>query len=306
MTTASERDREMKPWPPVAKWLGFDELGTFIATVKSASVAAIASNVLAACGRPVPDIALDCCLTASAGPLVLIDRIMDGDPGPHLTYGEIRTGQIASAMTGYLAEYAARLAWSGERRRLLVETLVAGMIDTVIGQEDEFTIPVIDEAGYWRVCARKAAAGFGCAAAVGAVFGGRPADEIPAWRRVGQAFGRMVQASDDLSDALAEPPLPDWRVPRRNLAFLYAISMPGKGKLEARIVAAADKGVAARTRLRMALLRAGAFAYAAHVAVAALTEARAIVAELAPPQAAILQDFFGQIEARIVEMMKAA
>lgn len=288
------------PWTgrDLAQWLSREALAAYAGMSESGNVWLLVNAVYDACRDGAFPVDLKRCINASAGAVLHVDHVIDDEGGMHRVVGVPMVGQLANALIGYTFELIATADLPTERSRLLARLMRRGLALAMEGQEREIAEDAIDEAAYWRICEEKSEAGFGALTAACAVFAERPEAEIMAWERVGAIIGRLTQIVDDVADAMAEPPAPDWRRPRRNLVFLYAIMTGGGAALEHRIKAAADGDAAMRAALRDEMIAGGAMAYAHYVGHAAAAAARAAVAAIDPPRPATISARLAAIEAR--------
>ncbi|MFV8751129.1 polyprenyl synthetase family protein [Nannocystaceae bacterium ST9] len=152
----------------------------------------------------------------------LVDDMLDEDPeglhhrlGPGIVANVASSFQAAACRAIAQAELAPTLACAIHAR------LATMTMATALAQHRD-TQPCADEADYWRVIEGKTPPLFSCALAMGALIGGGTPEQVEGIAALGLEFGRMIQVSDDLKDALEIPLAPDWRRPTNNLALLYA------------------------------------------------------------------------------------
>ena len=113
--------------------------------------------------------------------------------------------------------------------------------------------------------------------------------------RLAIPLGRLLQISDDCTDALGEG-APDRRTPHLNLLMLYGLTGPRGAELAALL----EGDVRAAQIL---LLREGALAYAMHAELAMLDEVAAIVGTLDLPDPAPFLRFIEKGRADVDELM---
>jgi len=211
----------------------------------------------------------------------LVDDMLDEDPkGDYHRLGAGRAGNLALAFQAAGHLLLDDPAIPEADRAALQASLVRMALATAYGQGLDAG-GVADEAEYWRVVEAKTPPLFGAALHLGALLGGASAEIARGLDRIGQALGRLVQVTDDLSDALRTPAGVDWRRPFNNLPMLYALTAEHAERacfrdLARRIAEPADLASAQEV-----LLHSGAFSYCAFKMVEFSQEARSLLAGLA-------------------------
>lgn len=273
-----------------------DGIAAFLDAKGHGSVLSAMTAAAVTCGLArIPD-ELRRALIAATQTVLLTDRIMDEEPGLHDARGIPVVGAGCIALVGAMMESLAGLALPLDRRRLLARIVGEGLWRSLEGQEREVATASIDENEYWRICAAKSEAGIAATVAACAIAAGQPIATLERWSRIGAILGRLIQIRDDLHDALVEPPQADWRRPRRNLLFLYAVLSGGGAALDARIRAAADDVATVRAALRVEIAREGAVAYAHYLAHENIAAARGELRAVASMRPGGLADLLATIE----------
>lgn len=170
-----------------------------------------------------PAMAATTCLLSS---IHLLDDLLDEDPkGLQHTVGVGTAANLAAAFQAAAGQVMASATLSEAAHRAAQESVVAAAMDTAWGQHlDTRELGDRDpEAAYWQASATKTPPLFASALFLGALCGG--ADVATAQRIAGLAepIGKVVQAGDDMTDALATPAKPDWRSGWNNLVILFAL-----------------------------------------------------------------------------------
>ncbi len=194
----------------------------------------------------------------------LVDDLLDEDPrGDYHRLGAGNTANLAFALqaAGHLVCEEATLPLT--TRAQLHARLAHMTLATAYGQSLDLREPA-DEAGYWRTVEAKTPPLFAAALAMGALLGGAPETTVAGLERLGALLGRLVQVSDDLSDAMATPAAADWRRPRGNLALLYALTAEHPQREEFRLLAGSALDPAALAAAQKILLASGAVSFCAY------------------------------------------
>lgn len=154
--------------------------------------------------------------------IILVDNILDDDDGPHTVWGAGKVSNLALAFQA--AAFACAMTVSDNFG--IVEAILSQMetaaLGTAYGQHCDVITPLSDEAEYWRVVRAKSTPFYGATLALGAAAAGGSAEQVDLLHRLGLLIGEAVQVTDDLVDALAVEPSPDWMKRRQNLAILFA------------------------------------------------------------------------------------
>jgi geranylgeranyl pyrophosphate synthase len=117
------------------------------------------------------------------------------------------------------------------------------------------------EADYWRIVEAKTPPLFAAALEIGALLGGGTTKVASGLGRLGMSLGRLVQVSDDLSDALATPAGPDWNRPKSCLPILYAVTADHPDRDELERLCPLVREPAALAAAQRILLQSGAVSY---------------------------------------------
>ena len=171
--------------------------------------------------RAIPGMAATAALLNS---IHLLDDMLDEDEkGLYHTLGSGHVANIATAFQAIATQMLDGLDLPPDRLAALHLAVARGGLSTAFGQYLDASPPEGDpEERYWRVTLSKTPPLFGAAFFLGAVLGGAELELASRIETLGQAVGRMVQAGDDMTDALETPPDPDWKTGWNNLVILYA------------------------------------------------------------------------------------
>jgi geranylgeranyl diphosphate synthase type I len=154
----------------------------------------------------------------------LVDDMLDEDPKGD--YRQLGAGKVANLGIAFQAA-AHRLLDDPVLPAPLVAALQACLarmaLGTAFGQGLDAR-EVTNEEEYWRVVEAKTPPLFGAAFRLGALLGGAPEPLASGLERLGGLLGRLVQVSDDLSDALQVPAGADWQRRSNNLPILFAMT----------------------------------------------------------------------------------
>ena len=154
----------------------------------------------------------------------LVDDMLDDDPkGDYHRLGAGRAANLALAFqaAGHLLLDAPEVA--PEVRADLHATFARMSLGTAFGQEMD-SRELRSEEEYWRTVEAKTPPLFGAAFRLGALLAGAPLSTADGLEGFGSVLGRLVQVSDDLSDALDTPARADWGRRSNNLPILYAMT----------------------------------------------------------------------------------
>jgi geranylgeranyl pyrophosphate synthase len=191
----------------------------------------------------------------------LVDDMLDDDPrGDHLFLG---VGQVSNFALAFQAAGHLLLSEPGiplATRCALQESFAGMSLATCFGQGLDAR-ELQGEAEYWRVVEHKTPPLFAEALRMGALLGGAPAETAEGLARLGRVLGRLIQVSDDVTDALESPARPDWQRRGNNLPILYAMTARHPEREEfLRLSARADDPEALAGAQKI-LLRSGAVSY---------------------------------------------
>lgn len=210
----------------------------------------------------------------------LVDDLLDEDPrGTYRRLGAGAAANMALALQAAGHRLLDEAPAAPEVRAALQGSLARMALGTAYGQSLDGR-EVRDEAEYWQVVGAKTPPLFASALFLGAVLGGAPLATAEALAEVGGVLGRLVQVSDDLSDAMQVPAGADWQRPGNNLAILYGMVSEHGEREELRRLARAAHDDDALDRAQKILLRSGAVSYCAYRLLAFAEEARGLVRQL--------------------------
>jgi geranylgeranyl pyrophosphate synthase len=211
--------------------------------------------------QAIPAVAALACLHTS---ILLIDDLLDADPrGEYHRLGPPATANLAAALQAVSLEVVAQSEAPLPARLAALQSMNLAALTIAGGQQLDTQNPT-GEAAYWRVVEMKSAPFFGVAVQVGAVLGGASAEIAEQLRQWGNLYGEMIQIHDDLNDAMAVPPNPDWTLGRTSLPMLFAQSVdyPERSRfLELRCLLQSAPTPEALTEAQTILLRCGAVSY---------------------------------------------
>ncbi|MEM9216392.1 MAG: polyprenyl synthetase family protein [Cyanobacteria bacterium P01_F01_bin.150] len=137
--------------------------------------------------------------------------------------GSGTVANLAAALQGISTQLVNDGSLFLENRLLAMEKMQTMTLETAYGQHLDMQ-PIVDEADYWRVARAKTAPLFKATLFLGAIFGGADGASAIALEPIGALVGELIQISDDLNDAMAQPAQPDWQRQRNNLPIRYAIT----------------------------------------------------------------------------------
>ena len=213
----------------------------------------------------------------------IIDDIQDEEAHCLATeIGEERALVAARAALAYALDLAAALPFDDEAWRAAVTAVARGIRETATGQQLEQELKaraVADFDGFWHVVDRKTPPLVATALELGALAAGATPDRAAALTRLAVPFGRLLQISDDCSDALGENAT-DWRTPHLNLLMLFSLSGPN-GPMLLPLLRPETLHEA-----KLWLLRDGALTYALHAQTTTLDALAAAIDSLALPDPA--------------------
>jgi len=210
----------------------------------------------------------------------LVDDMLDHDPRGD--YHRLGAGKVANLALAFQAAGHRLLdhpALPAPTRSALQATFAQMALGTAFGQGLD-AAEVSGEEEYWRVVGEKTPPLFGAAFRMGALIGGAPGALSDGLYRLGCVLGRLVQVSDDLSDALQVPAGADWLRRSNNLPILYALTAehPERERfLDLSARAAEPEALAAAQKI---LLASGAVSFCAFKMFEFSREAQALLASL--------------------------
>lgn len=155
----------------------------------------------------------------------LLDDLLDEDPnGIHHRLGVGPTANIAAAFQAAAAQLIATADLPTPTLCAAQASVAAASIKTAWGQHlDTCALGDRDpETTYWQVTTAKTPPLFASAFFLGALCGGAEVEVAEQIANLGLPIGKIIQAGDDMTDALATPAKPDWRSGWNNLAILFA------------------------------------------------------------------------------------
>lgn len=169
-------------------------------------------------GQPIDNAALLATVGALQLSIILIDNMLDGDPGPHDHIGFGATSNLAAAFqaASFLCGQSI-----GAAATVAVQLLIATAAQTAVGQALDIAVKLSTEAAYWQVVSAKSSPYYSMALSIGAAASGSEPQMVNDLHTLGARVGEAVQVRDDLIDALATPASRDWGG-RQNLPILYA------------------------------------------------------------------------------------
>jgi len=191
----------------------------------------------------------------------LVDDMLDDEP-----YGDFRrlgTGQAANLALAFQAAGHRLLSHSSLDRRLsaAAQGILSRMaLGTAYGQGLDAR-EARNEEEYWQIVEAKTPPLFGAAFEIGALLGGAPPETVEILERIGRILGRLIQVSDDLSDALQTPAKVDWHKPKNNLAILYALTAQHPARERFRELVAHTGDPEALAEAHQILLKSGSVSY---------------------------------------------
>jgi geranylgeranyl pyrophosphate synthase len=155
----------------------------------------------------------------------LVDDLLDEDPeGLHHEIGAGACANIALAFQAAACRLLEQAPLTPEAAREAQAALTMASLETAVGQNLDTSPPGDDlEAAYWRVTLAKTPPLFAGAFTLGALLAGATTEEARAVGALGEPIGRIIQAGDDMNDALETPAKPDWKSRWNNLAILFAM-----------------------------------------------------------------------------------
>lgn len=217
----------------------------------------------------------------------LLDDMLDEDEkGLYHTLGPGHVANIATAFQAVAAQMLDGLDLPPNRLAALHLAVARGGLATAYGQYLDASPPEGDpEERYWRVTLSKTPPLFGAAFFLGAVLGGADLELAARIEALGAPVGKMIQAGDDMTDALESPPDPDWKTGGwGNLVILFArvAEHAEKERFES-LLGAVHEDAEALEEAQDILVRCGAMSYGCYHVVQSYREGRDALDSLALP-----------------------
>jgi geranylgeranyl pyrophosphate synthase len=204
----------------------------------------------------------------------LVDDLLDEDPsGFHHQIGAGPAANLAAAFQGLAIAVVGQADLDDRRRAAAQRWAGRAILGTASGQAfDARPRAELSEAACRQAVESKTPPLFAAALALGALCGrGDPATAAEI-AQLGVPVGWLVQAGDDLGDALTTPAAPDWGSRWNNLAILFGLltDHPEQDALSALVeeIRPGESSPALREAQEI-LVRCGAAAYCCHQAVEA-------------------------------------
>jgi geranylgeranyl pyrophosphate synthase len=251
-----------------------------------------ARDAAAAFGDPDAAATVHEILAAAIEGIRILDDIQDDEPQCLATEIGI---DAATAVAQAALEWSIELAAALPCGKAAAAAIDRGIRETAFGQQLEITAAPTFES-YWNVVDHKTPPLVAAALELGALAAGAPPARAAALTRLALPLGRLLQISDDCTDALG-PGAPDRRTPHLNLLMLYGLTGPRGAELSS-LLAHAESVRAAQ----LLLLREGALAYAMHAEWTTLGELAETVAELDLPDPSPFLRFVAEGRAEVAEL----
>lgn len=210
----------------------------------------------------------------------LVDDMLDDDPkGDYHRLGTGRAANLALAFqaAGHLLLEAPEVPPAV--RTQLHDAFARMSLGTAFGQDlDSSELRTEEE--YWRTVEAKTPPLFGAAFRLGALLGGAAPATADGLAAFGAVLGRLVQVSDDLSDAMETPARADWGRRSNNLPILYA--MTADHPLRERFLDLSGRSAdpEALAEAQKILIRSGAVSYCTFKMIELSQEARETLARV--------------------------
>ena len=191
----------------------------------------------------------------------MVDDMLDEDPrGDHhfLGVGPVSNLALAFQAAGHLLLDAPEVP---REIRPALQTSFAGMsLATCFGQGLDAR-ELQSEEEYWKVVESKTPPLFSEALRMGALLGGAAAETAGQLAHLGRILGRLIQVSDDVTDALDSPARSDWKRRANNLPILYAMTAPHPEREEFLRLSACVEDPVVLAEAQKILFRSGAVSY---------------------------------------------
>lgn len=210
----------------------------------------------------------------------LVDDMLDEDPrGDHhvLGIGQVANFALAFQASGHLLLDDPEIPL--EIRPVLQASFAGMSLATCFGQGLDAR-ELQGEEEYWRVVECKTPPLFAEALRMGALLGGAAVGTADQLACLGRILGRMVQVSDDVTDALESPARPDWKRRGNNLPILYAMTAPHPDRERFLHLSLNVEDPGALAEAQRILLRSGAVSYCTLKLIEFSTEARNLFARI--------------------------
>lgn len=191
----------------------------------------------------------------------LVDDMLDEDPkGDHNFFGAGPVSNLALAFqaVGHLLLDAPEVPC--ELRPVLQASFAGMSLATCFGQGLDAR-ELRSEEEYWQVVESKTPPLFSEALRMGALLGGASAGTADQLARLGRILGRMIQVSDDVTDALDSPARSDWKRRANNLPLLYAMTAPHPERAEFLRLSTCVEDPEVLAAAQKILFRSGAVSY---------------------------------------------
>lgn len=209
--------------------------------------------------------------------IILIDNMLDGDPGPHDRIGFAAASNLATAFQAAAFLCSQTITYEVVATALITNLLATAVMRTAVGQVLDISVPLGTEDDYWRVVRSKSSPYYGATLALGAAAGGATMEQVTILRRLGDLVGEAVQVTDDLVDALATPANPDWLMMRQNLVILYGRLADHARRDELLQLMAGEMDDTRLETVQQILLDSGAADYCQHVLQAKRSQMEALI-----------------------------
>lgn len=214
----------------------------------------------------------------------LVDDMLDEEPRGDYRFlgaGPVANMALAFQAAGHLLLNAPQVP--SEIRPALQASFAELSLATCFGQGLDAR-ELQSEEEYWRVVESKTPPLFGEALRMGALLGGGSAETAGQLAQLGRLLGRLIQVSDDVTDALETPAKADWKKRGNNLPILYAMTARhGEREEFLRLSAQADHPEALAAAQKI-LLRSGAVSYCTYKLIEFSREAQELFARIPLPR----------------------
>lgn len=234
----------------------------------------------------------------------LIDDLLDQEPEglqTRVSVGEV--ANLASAFQGAAGRELVESDLTGEEKASAVRWMSEMQIATCWGQHLD-SLDATTEEAYWQIARAKTPPLFSFALAVGALFAGSGITRAQEYSRLGEILGLLVQVSDDLGDAIARPAAPDWNRYGSNLAILYARTVEHRQRQDFEQIASRVSISSELERAQRILVECGSVSFCVYKMIEFSRQARAMLAELAPPEPAELERLVDHLMRPLAGLLK--